>query len=190
LRIWWNNLKSDERRWLVFRTKYLFPRPVCLPGRRVATPLKTYASPPLCPQVTTAVPLSHCNSFIMRGDSMIFKPSSSPKVPYDICACLPYNVKANIVFKHHSMALLWHEGTVPRILNLCAIYRWLASFTFRPLHRQKSLRYLWAAMLGSARCLTGRFAPARNRNANNRSSSPPPSQYIDTVAPARYDVPT
>jgi len=82
------------------------------------------------------------------------------------------------------MAVLWNEGTVPRSLNLCAVYRWLASFALRPLHRQKSPRYLWAAMLGSARCLTGRFAHARNRNANNRSSSPPPSQYTDIVNPA------
>ena len=82
------------------------------------------------------------------------------------------------------MAVLWNEGTVPRTLNHCVVYRWLYSFTLRPLHRQKSPRYLWAAMLGSARCLTGRFAHARNRNANNRSSSPPPSQYIDVVTPA------
>jgi hypothetical protein len=75
-------------------------------------------------------------------------------------------------------------------VNLCAIYSWLASFTLRPLHRQKSPRYLWAAMLCSAHCVTGRFAPARNRNANNRSSSPPRGQHIDTVAPARYEVPT
>jgi hypothetical protein len=38
--------------------------------------------------------------------------------------------------------VLWHPGTAPRIVNLSTIWRWVASFTPRPLYpRNKSPRY-------------------------------------------------
>jgi hypothetical protein len=62
------------------------------------------------------------------------------------------------VFKYHTMKTYWGNGGItPRILNLGTRWRWVVSFTLRPLYpRSKSLRYPLDGRLDGPQSRSGR----------------------------------
>jgi hypothetical protein len=90
------------------------------------------------------------------------------------CRVVPLwvNVKVNFslcLTKHHAMKTYWASGGIaPRFLDLGTRWRWVVSFTLRPLYRQgKSLWYPLGRRLSGTQSRSGRGGEEKN-------SQPPP----------------
>jgi hypothetical protein len=81
--------------------------------------------------------------------------------------------------KRHAMKTYGDGGIAPRILDLSSSWRWVVSFTPRPLNpREKRPRYALDRRLGGPQSRSGRdveeefSAPPGKRTPEPRSSSP------------------
>jgi hypothetical protein len=87
--------------------------------------------------------------------------------------------------KHHAMKTLGNGRIVPRMLNFDARWRWVVSFTFRPLYvRGRTSRLPLDSGLGGPQCRCGRCGEESNSQPlpgiETRSSSRNSSVTIPT----------
>jgi hypothetical protein len=87
--------------------------------------------------------------------------------------------------KHHAMKTYWESaGITPRILDLSTRWRWVDSFTPRPLYpKGKSTHWIggWEGPRAVLDAVVKRKipSPAGNRTLEPRTTSPQPSPYTD-----------
>jgi hypothetical protein len=86
-----------------------------------------------------------------------------------VCVCVKVKVKSLYLTKHHAMKTYWGcRGIAPRIPDLGIRWRWVVSFTPRPLYPQrKSPWYPLDRRLGGPQSRSGRGGEKKN------SQSPP-----------------